>query len=38
MAESNPGSRAAMRTMTLIWGLLIAFGIITYAIVGLSHG
>jgi hypothetical protein len=38
MADSNAGSRSEMRTMTLIWGVLIAFGIVTYAIIGLSHG
>jgi hypothetical protein len=28
----------AMRTMFFIWSFLIAFGIVTYAVIGLSHG
>jgi len=27
-----------MRTMPLIWALMLAFGIVTFAIIGLSHG
>jgi hypothetical protein len=27
-----------MRTMTLIWGFVIAFGIVCYAVIGLSQG
>jgi hypothetical protein len=29
---------AAMRIMPLVWAVVIAFGLITYAIIGLSHG
>jgi hypothetical protein len=29
---------AAMRTMALTWALLIAFGLVTFTIIGLSHG
>ena len=29
---------AHMRTMFAIWSLLIAAGIVTYSIIGLTHG